>query len=47
MFDHLPKYHMKILLGDFIEKCETENLSKSRIGKEVYFRTVVLMVSEQ
>ena len=32
MFDHLPKYHMKVLLGDFIEEFETEDVFKSRIG---------------
>ena len=32
MFDHLPKYHLKISLGYFIEKFGTEDHSKLRIG---------------
>jgi len=35
VFDHLSKCHMKILLGDFIEKYETEDLSKSRNGNGI------------
>ena len=28
VFDHLPKYHMKILLGDFNVKMRGENIFK-------------------
>jgi hypothetical protein len=34
VFDHLPKYHMKILLGDFNEKVGRENIFKPTIGQE-------------
>ena len=32
VFDHLPKYHMKILLGDFNAKVGRENIFKTTIG---------------
>ena len=34
VFDHLPKYHMKILFGDFNAKVERENIFKPTIGNE-------------
>jgi len=34
VFDHFPKYHMKILLGDFNPKGERENIFKPTIGQE-------------
>ena len=34
MFDHFPKYHMKILLGDFNAKVGRENIFKPTIGQE-------------
>ncbi|KAJ4427637.1 hypothetical protein ANN_25285 [Periplaneta americana] len=33
-FDQLPRYHMKILLGDFNAKVGREDIFKSTIGKE-------------
>ena len=33
-FDHFPKYHVKILLGDFNEKVGRENIFKPTIGNE-------------
>ena len=33
-FHHFPKYHMKILLGDFVAKVERENIFKPTIGNE-------------
>ena len=33
-FDHLPKYHTKILLGDFNAKVGRENTFKPTIGNE-------------
>ena len=33
-FNHIPKYHMKILLGDFKEKVGRENIFKLTIGNE-------------
>jgi hypothetical protein len=34
VFDHLPKYHTKILLRDFNEKVGREYIFKPSIGKE-------------
>ena len=34
VFDHPPKYHMKILLGEFNAKVERENIFKPTIGQE-------------
>jgi len=33
VFDHLPKHHMKILLGDFNAKVRRENIFKPTIGQ--------------
>jgi len=33
-FDHFPKYHIKILLGDFNAKVERENIFKPTTGNE-------------
>jgi len=32
VFDHFPKYHTKILLGDFNAKVGRENIFKPKIG---------------
>jgi len=34
VFDHFPRYHMKILLGDFNAKVGRENIFKPAIGNE-------------
>jgi len=34
VFDHFPKYHIKMLLGDFNEKEGRENIFKPTIGQE-------------
>jgi len=34
VFEHFPKYHMKILLGEFNAKVERENIFKLTIGEE-------------
>jgi len=34
VFDHFPKYHMKILVGDFNAKVERENIFKPTTGQE-------------
>ena len=34
MFDHFPKYHTKMLLGDFNGKVGRENIFKPTIGQE-------------
>jgi hypothetical protein len=33
-FYHFPKYHMNILLGDFVTEVERENIFKPTIGNE-------------
>ena len=35
VFDHFPKYHMKIPLGDFVAKLAKEDIFKSTIGNEI------------
>ena len=34
VFDHFPKYHMKMLLGDFNAKVGRENIFKPKTGQE-------------
>ena len=34
VFDHFPKYNMKILLGDFNAKVGRKNIFKPTIGNE-------------
>ena len=34
VFDHFPKYHMKIILGEFNAKVRRENIFKPTIGNE-------------
>jgi hypothetical protein len=34
VFDKFPKYHMKILLGDFNAKVGREDIFKPKIGNE-------------
>jgi len=34
VFDHFPKYHMEMLLGDFNAKVGRENIFKPTIGQE-------------
>jgi hypothetical protein len=34
VLDNFPKYHMKIILGDFNAKVGTENIFKPTIGNE-------------
>jgi NAD dependent epimerase/dehydratase family enzyme len=41
-FDHFPKYHIKIMLGDFNKKV----LSTRQLVMGVYIRIVMIMVLE-
>ena len=43
VFDHFPRYHMKILLGDFNAKVGRENIFKPTLGMRVYIRIVKIM----
>ena len=35
VFDHFPKYHMKMLLGDFNANMGRENIFKPTIGQKI------------
>ena len=44
VFDHFPKYHMKILLGDFNAKVGRERIfSSQQLGRRVSIRIVMIM----
>jgi len=47
VFYHFPKYHMKILLGDFNAKVGRQNIFKPKLGMRVYISVVMIMVLEQ
>ena len=38
VFDHFPKYHIKMLLGDFNAKVGRENIFKPTIGQESLYQ---------
>ena len=44
VFGHFPKYHMKILLGDFNANVRRDNILKPTTGNRVYIRIVMTMV---
>jgi len=44
VFYHFPKYHMKILLGDFNVKVGRENIFNRKLGMRVYIRIIMIMV---
>jgi len=49
VFYHFPKYHMKILLGDFNTKVEREReriFSIRQLGMSVYISIIMIMVLE-
>ena len=41
VFNHFPKYHMKILLGDFNAKVEREKILKPTIGQESLHQDII------
>jgi hypothetical protein len=43
VFYYFPKYHMKILLGDFNAKVGREKASNRQLGMRVYIRVVTIM----
>ena len=43
-FYHLPKYHMKILLGDFNAKGGERIFSDRQLGRKAFIRIVMIMV---
>jgi exonuclease III len=46
VFDHFPKYHMKIHLGDFNTKMGIEVIFKPTIGNETLIRIATIIVLE-
>jgi hypothetical protein len=46
VFDKFPKYHMKILLGDFNAKVGREDIFKPTIGNEVKILLPFLYAAE-
>ena len=46
VFYYLPKYHMKILLGDFYAKVEIGNIFKPTIGNESLHHILMTTVLE-
>jgi transposase len=46
LFDHCPKYHMKILLEISIQKWGERIFSNRKLGKRVYITIVMIMVLE-
>jgi len=46
VFNHFPKYHMKILLGDFNAKVGREIFSKQQLEIRVYIKIVMIIVLE-
>jgi len=47
VFHHFPKYHMKILFGDFNAKVGERIFSNRQLGMRVYIRIVMIMELEQ
>jgi hypothetical protein len=43
LFDKFPKYHMKILLGEFNAKVGREDIFKPTLGMIVYTKFIVTM----
>jgi hypothetical protein len=43
VFDKFPKYHMKILLGDFNAKVGREIFLNRQLGKKFYTKLVIIM----
>jgi hypothetical protein len=46
VFDKFPKYHMKIVLGDFTLNVGREDIFKPTTGNIVYTKLVMIMESE-
>jgi hypothetical protein len=45
-FDKFPKYHMKILLGDFDAKVGREDICNQQLGMRVYTNLIKIMELE-
>ena len=44
VFDHIPKYHMKILLGDFNAKVGERIFSNRQLGIRVNISIVIMVL---
>ena len=44
VFDHFPKYHLKILLRNFSAKVRKENIFNRQFGIRFYIRIAMIMV---
>jgi len=42
VFDHFPKYHMKMLLRDFNAKVRRDNIFKLTIGQEEWKKLIIV-----
>ena len=42
VFDNFPKYHIKMILGDFNVEVGRENILNRQLGMRVYIRRVML-----
>ena len=47
LFDHFPKYHTKILLGDFNANVGSEDISSQRLDRRVSTSLVMIMGLEE
>jgi hypothetical protein len=41
--DKFPKYHIRILLGDFNAKVDREDILNRQLGMKVYTKLVMIM----
>jgi hypothetical protein len=46
VYNHFPKYHMKILLGDFSAKVVRENIFKLTVWNDSLHQDIKIMVLE-
>jgi hypothetical protein len=46
VFDKFPKYHMKMLLGNFNAKLGNQDIFKPTLGMRVYMKLVIIMEPE-
>jgi hypothetical protein len=46
VFDYFPRYHIKILLGDLMQKGGERIVSNRQLGMRVYIGIVMIMVLE-
>ena len=47
VFDHFPRYHTKILLGDFNAKVGRENIFKPTIGNLIFVVPCIMLYNSK